>query len=202
MSSRTTDRSRVVANDPEPGTERNGEADGEGGWLAALMDEEQGGHRYLVARLGGLTLAVRADQARYVERPTRLAAIPLGSPWVEGVMTLRGEAILVVDTAGRFGIPQSAERAGRSRVVVLEAGGQTVGLVADQVLGVLFIADELIQFGDEAGGTHDPAFVGTAELGVGRVMILDVDRVLSDGEPETADRPYLEDASEDGEGLG
>jgi purine-binding chemotaxis protein CheW len=76
--------------------------------------------------------------ATEVLKPTALTPLP-GTPTViVGVVLHRGEVVPVVDMLGLLGQPAAAVE--RARVVVVETGGITLGLLADEVAGAVTLS--------------------------------------------------------------
>jgi purine-binding chemotaxis protein CheW len=99
---------------------------------------------FVIFRLGeeayGLPIAAVHEVARY---PESLARIPDAPEFVAGIMSLRGRAVPVIDTARRFG---ALPGHGRSRrVIVVSAGGVTAGLAVDAVTDVMSFPTEALQ---------------------------------------------------------
>ena len=72
---------------------------------------------------------------RYVE-PRSVAS---DSPWIRGVISLRGRIIPVCDLAARLGVPRGEREP--AKIVVVEAGPSTVGLIVDDVTEVLTVSE-------------------------------------------------------------
>jgi purine-binding chemotaxis protein CheW len=111
--------------------------------------------RFLVIRLGdetyGLPIAAVDEVVRFPETLTRLPKAPA---YVQGVMSLRGKVIPVIDQRQRFSV--SGEAAGEARrVVVVTLGGLQAGFAVDAVARILEVdaadlmpAPELLGAGD------------------------------------------------------
>jgi purine-binding chemotaxis protein CheW len=103
---------------------------------AARMPEPEaaagGREAFLIFRLGeeayGLPISAVQEVARH---PENIARVPDTPDFVAGIMSLRGRAIPVVDTARRFGAPRG--QGPSRRVVVLSLGGVMTGLAVDAV---------------------------------------------------------------------
>jgi purine-binding chemotaxis protein CheW len=76
---------------------------------------------------------------RYVE-PRSVAS---DSPWIRGVISLRGRIIPVCDLAARLGVPRGEREP--AKIVVVEAGPSTVGLIVDDVTEVLTVSENDIE---------------------------------------------------------
>lgn len=111
--------------------------------------------------------------------------IPRTPDFVEGVINLRGSIIPVIDLRKRFGMP-IGEITKASRIVVVEASGQLIGMIVDAVVETLRLPMDAIE---------PPSPVVTSTVcdyirGVGKqenrlVILLDIEKVLTAKEMET-----------------
>jgi purine-binding chemotaxis protein CheW len=86
-----------------------------------------------------LTISEVQEIIRYVE-PRSVAS---DSAWILGVISLRGKIIPVCDLAMRLGVPRGEDPA--TKIIVVEAGDHTVGLVVDDVTEVLTVEEASIE---------------------------------------------------------
>ncbi len=123
--------------------------------------------RQVVAlHLGQEIYGVDISSIHSVLTPQPITQVPNVPPFVLGVMNLRGRILPVLDLRTRFGLPPlDAERQRLSRIVIVEAGGLTAGLVVDAVSEVLTLAANAIE--------PPSALLGSSDLrcltGIGRV---------------------------------
>jgi purine-binding chemotaxis protein CheW len=106
----------------------------------ADMDDDRRDEALLVVFwLDGEQYAVDIDHVREVIRvPRQLVRVPNAPGNVQGLLSLRGGVLPVVDLRGRLGLP-AAERDGRQRIIVLTRdgeGGPRTGFIVDSVLEV------------------------------------------------------------------
>lgn len=111
-----------------------------------------------------------------------ITAVPRTPDHVCGVINLRGKVIPVISLRRRFEMPD-VESDEQTCIIVVQSGETTLGIVVDRVSEVLDIGGEDI--------VDAPAF-GTGVrteylLGIGKAqdrirLLLDIDRVLSEGE--------------------
>jgi purine-binding chemotaxis protein CheW len=128
--------------------------------------------------------------------------MPRAPRFVEGIINLRGQIIAVVDLASRLGI-EAGEHGPASRIVVVEAQDVKVGLVVD-LPEVINIDKEDIEASPAlAGGDVESSFIkGVVKLGDRLLILLDVDKVLSDeerfdiGEMDTEVEPQAKEEEE------
>jgi len=111
-----------------------------------------------------------------------ITRMPRAPQFVEGIINLRGQIVAVVDLANRLGI-ESTERGAATRIVVVEAQDVKVGLVVESP-EVLNINQEDIEASPMlATSDVNASFImGVVKLGDRLLILLDVDRVLSDEE--------------------
>jgi len=111
-----------------------------------------------------------------------ITRMPRAPQFVEGIINLRGQIVAVVDLANRLGI-ESTERGAATRIVVVEAQDVKVGLVVESP-EVLNIDQEDIEASPMlATSDVNASFImGVVKLGDRLLILLDVDRVLSDEE--------------------
>jgi purine-binding chemotaxis protein CheW len=133
-------------------------------------------HEYYGADIGAVNTIIRMQD---------ITKIPRAPEFVEGVINLRGTIIPVIDLRKRFGLPVS-EATKSSRIVVVEAAEQMIGMVVDAVAETLRIASNAIEPPSPIVATVDSSYV----RGVGKqesrlVILLDLDKVLTAKEVET-----------------
>ncbi len=108
-----------------------------------------------------------------------ITGIPQAPPFVEGVINLRGAVLPVIDLRNRFGLPQTPPTKD-TRIVVVEMGGTTVGMIVDAVHEVLRVPSEDIEPPSPMVTTLDSAFItGIAKVGDRLIILLDLGKVLS-----------------------
>ncbi|HXI19568.1 MAG TPA: chemotaxis protein CheW [Gemmatimonadales bacterium] len=132
----------------------------------------------VVFRLGGEEYAVPIGLVREVVRVADITRVPHAPAHVRGVMNLRGRILPVVEIRSRLGL-EVAELTPSSRVVVVDLGRRTVGLLVDAVAHVTRLEERLVAAPPEevrsAGGD---AVTGVARLGDRLLVLLDLSRVL------------------------
>lgn len=111
-----------------------------------------------------------------------ITRMPRAPRFVEGIINLRGQIIAVVDLASRLGI-QSGERGPATRIVVVEAQEVKVGLIVDAPEVINISKDAIEASPALAGGDVESTFIkGVVKLGDRLLILLEVDRVLTDEE--------------------
>jgi purine-binding chemotaxis protein CheW len=116
---------------------------------------------------------------REIIRLQEITNVPRTPEFVEGVINLRGKVIPVVDLRKRFGLPvgdQSAE----NRIVVVDIGGQDIGVIVDAVNEVLRIFSDSVEPPSSVITTADSDYLmGIAKVDDKLLILLDQESVLS-----------------------
>jgi purine-binding chemotaxis protein CheW len=121
-----------------------------------------------------------------------ITAVPHTLSFIEGVTNLRGAVLPVIDLRKRFGLP-TREGTRDTRIVVIEIGGETVGMVVDAVTEVLRVPEEHIEPPPSLVATADSTFItGIAKVDERLIILLDLGRVLNPD--EKADLQALREA--------
>ncbi|MGI6081447.1 MAG: chemotaxis protein CheW [Limnochordia bacterium] len=147
----------------------------------ARADQNQHDEHLVVCVLGDELYALDIAAVKEIIAWEPVTRVPRVQGWAQGIINLRGHIIPVVDLRRRFGLP-GAEIGRETRVVVVEMDQLVVGLVVDGVTEVLRVSSSQVETSVlTAGG--DAEFVrGVAKTDKGLVLLLDVDRLLSDKE--------------------
>jgi purine-binding chemotaxis protein CheW len=112
-------------------------------------------------------------------RMQEITEIPRSPEFVEGVINLRGSIIPVIDLRKRFSLPVG-EVTKASRIVVVEAAGQLIGMVVDAVTETLRLSQESIEPPSPIVTSVDSEYVrGVGKLDNRLVILLDLDKILS-----------------------
>ncbi|MFH1149819.1 MAG: chemotaxis protein CheW [Actinomycetota bacterium] len=111
-----------------------------------------------------------------------ITRMPRAPRFVEGIINLRGQIIAVVDLADRLGI-ESPERGSATRIVVVEAQDVKVGLIVDSPEVINIDREDIEASPALASSEVETSFIrGVVKLGDRLLILLDVDRVLTDEE--------------------
>ena len=108
--------------------------------------------------------------------------IPGTSSSVKGVINLRGSIIPIIDLRKQFQLGE-IERKKDTRVVVVNCRGTEIGIIVDSVNEVLRIPEEAIKAAaDFLNGKHPDYLTGVVKLADRLVILLDIDKLLSNKE--------------------
>jgi purine-binding chemotaxis protein CheW len=126
--------------------------------------------------VGSVNYAVPIGCVREIINPTEITRLPHAPAVVVGVADHRGEVVPVIDLRVRFGVP-SAEDSRRTKWILVDVGGMTLGLVVDRVTEVFGTGGAGLRPAPSLGGGEDErGIVGvTSHEGV-MVFVLDLAR--------------------------
>jgi purine-binding chemotaxis protein CheW len=141
---------------------------------------EEPGEQYLVFALADYECAVKAEHVQGVERLSEVTPVPNVAHWINGVISLRGQIISIVDLRSFLGLERQPTTP-RTRLLAGAVGDMMIGLVVDGVSEMRGIPPQMIQ-SLEAPGTV-PAWAAPyvnkiAVYGGQSVLLLDLERLL------------------------
>jgi len=133
---------------------------------------------YILFGVAGTTYAVPSPQVQHIEMVEQITPVPNATHAVEGVVFSRGQVVPVINLRARFGFDRTAINQ-RSRLLVVQQGTRSIGLLADEAKEFVTIADAAIHPPNEAIGNLSGSYLnGVATLGERVVLILDVREVV------------------------
>lgn len=130
---------------------------------------------------------IKRIQEIILMRPiTRVPQLP---PWIEGLINLRGSVIPVVSLRRRFSL-ETRPIDEETRIIVLNVGTKTVGVVVDSVSRVLKLSSDQIQSPPVTIDAAERAAIqGVARVEDRLVVVLDSDKLLNVETWAVADLP-------------
>jgi purine-binding chemotaxis protein CheW len=132
-------------------------------------------------RLGNEEFGADIGLVREITRITDITHIPEVPSFIQGVINLRGQIIAVIDLAKQFGLSSRETLPQSARIVVVEVHGQTLGILVDEVPGVLKIPRENIVPAPEPIRVKlDKDYIsGVGKLENRLIILLDLEKVLA-----------------------
>jgi purine-binding chemotaxis protein CheW len=118
-------------------------------------------------------------------RVQQLTRVPNSPDCVVGVINLRGKVIPVVALRKRFGL-ESLAHDKQTRIVVIERKGTVLGFMVDSVSEVLRIPVDAVEAPPCLGKVEHEYVSGVSKLNDRLLILLDVDRLMSDSEGSLA----------------
>lgn len=125
---------------------------------------------------------INVMQVQEVLRYTEIAPVPGAPLYVLGIINLRGNVVTVIDTRSRFGL-DSAEVTDNTRIVIIEADKQVIGILVDKVSEVVYLRASEIDEAPNVGNDESAKFIQGVSNRDGELLILvDLNQLLSDDE--------------------
>lgn len=133
-------------------------------------------------KVGGEEFGLDVFQVHEILRHQEPTAMPKAPAFVDGVLDVRGTLVPVVDLRKRFEV-HDLRYDDETRIVLVDFGGERLGLVVDEVSEVMRVAETAV--------TPPPQYVkglaaefirGIVRLDGRMVVLLDLDRILSSQE--------------------
>lgn len=139
-------------------------------------------------RLGGELYALDIMKIREIIRPQKLTPVPKAPRFIEGVINLRGTVIPVADLRKRFD-QKVGEDTRKNRIIVCSLRGRMVGLLVDEVTEVRrYTRQDLSPAPQFLKGPEAEFFLGVARQNDDLVMLIDLEKVLSNDEKIALDK--------------
>ena len=115
---------------------------------------------------------IRYSEPRNVASPT---------PWIRGVINLRGRIVPVCDLAERLGM--AVDRPDTAKIVIVETDSGTAGVIVDDVQEVLTVEDAQLE---PAPGTASDHVEAIAKIGDRLAVLLNIDGLFAGVQTATA----------------
>ena len=137
-------------------------------------------------RVGRETFGVPIGMVREIVRLPEITAVPNAAEFIEGVINLRGKIVPVVDLRKRFK-DAAAENGRKSRILVAEVEGQSVGLIVNSASEVLKIPPSDVEVPRNLFTEGELSYIsGVGKLNGRLILIIDLNKVLQRGELRSA----------------
>ncbi len=133
-------------------------------------------------RLDDEVYGINVMQVQEVLRVTEIAPVPGAPHYVLGIINLRGNVVTVIDTRERLGL-DSRERDESTRIVIIEAERQVVGILVDAVAEVVDLRASEIESAPNVGNDESSKYIQGVSSRDGELLILvDLNKLLTDEE--------------------
>ncbi len=135
--------------------------------------------------VGGEEFGLEILRVQEIIRIQALTRVPNSPGFVDGVINLRGKVIPVIGLRKRFGLEERAHDK-QTRIVVTEVRGTVLGFIVDSVSEVLRIPADTVEPPPRLGKVEREYVSGVGKLEDRLLILLDVDRLMSDSEEPLA----------------
>jgi len=130
------------------------------------------GIQIVVLELGNEFYGIEISHIQEIVRLQPMRSVPDAPSMIEGITSLRGTILPVIDMRRRLGAPP-IEATPHSRLVVTDTGAATVALVVDGVSEILTILPDHLELPDSLTGSESDLTLGVAKMDGRLIVILD-----------------------------
>jgi purine-binding chemotaxis protein CheW len=128
------------------------------------------------------TYGMNVMQVQEVLREVEVAPVPGAPDYVLGIINLRGNVVSVIDARTRFGL-QPKESDDMSRIIVIEAQQQILGILVDSVAEVVDINPDEIDTAPNVGNAETSKYIdGVVSRGEKLLILVDLNKLLTQTE--------------------
>ncbi|MBM7600497.1 purine-binding chemotaxis protein CheW [Virgibacillus halotolerans] len=134
--------------------------------------------KYIVVKLKEQSYGVDVQKVLSIERLEEVTEVPRSSPFIKGVINIRGETTPIIDLKERLHV-EGTEPTVDSRILIVTTEGTQIGLIVDSATEVIDIDPAVIeQAPGIIGGVHEIYLKGVAKVANKLLILLDLERIL------------------------
>ena len=138
--------------------------------------------QWVTFRLDNETYGINVMQVQEVLRYSEIAPVPGAPSYVLGIINLRGNVVTVIDTRQRFGL-DSSEVTDNTRIVIIEADKQVVGILVDSVAEVVYLRQSEIETAPNVGNDESAKFIqGVCNKNGELLILVELDKMMTEEE--------------------
>ncbi len=145
------------------------------------MSQDSSARQLVVFTLCGEQYALPIAHVQEIIRYTQPRPVASSDCWVRGVLNLRGKIVPVYDLAARLGV--SSEVSEQSKIVIIETGSETTGVIVDEVDEVLTLEE---QHFEQAPSADTTLVDSIAKVGERLIVLLAPTTIFPSAELATA----------------
>lgn len=135
--------------------------------------------QWVTFRLDGESYGINVLQVQEVLRVNEIAPVPGAPDYVLGIINLRGNVVTVIDTRRRFGLSTKAIDEA-SRVVIIEAWDNVIGILVDSVAEVVYLRASEIDSAPSVGSEESSRYIqGVCNREEHLLILVDLNKFLS-----------------------
>ncbi|AHL32917.1 chemotaxis protein CheW [Pseudomonas sp. SAICEU22] len=138
--------------------------------------------QWVTFKLDNETYGINVMRVQEVLRYTEIAPVPGAPSYVLGIINLRGNVVTVIDTRQRFGL-SSTEVNDNTRIVIIEADKQVVGILVDSVAEVVYLRQSEIETAPNVGNEESAKFIqGVCNKNNELLILVELEKMMSEEE--------------------
>ena len=138
--------------------------------------------QWVTFKLDNETYGINVMRVQEVLRYTEIAPVPGAPSYVLGIINLRGNVVTVIDTRQRFGL-STGQISDNTRIVIIEADKQVVGIMVDSVAEVVYLRQSEIETAPNVGNEESAKFIqGVCNKNNELLILVELDNMMSEEE--------------------
>ncbi|MBT7409544.1 MAG: chemotaxis protein CheW [Methylococcales bacterium] len=138
--------------------------------------------QWVTFRLNEETYGINVMQVQEVLRVTEIAPVPGAPSFVLGIINLRGNVVTVIDTRSRFAL-MTKEPDDETRIVIIEADKQVIGILVDSVAEVVELRGSEIESTPNVSNDETSKYIqGVASMKGQLLILVDLNKLLTEDE--------------------
>jgi purine-binding chemotaxis protein CheW len=142
-----------------------------------MKEHDETSGTFILFEVAGTSYALPSRNIKQLEMIETITPVPNAAPCVEGVAFTRGQVIPALNLRSRFGLERVAHTP-RSRLIVTNQNGRTVGLVVDSAREFISIPKEAIQPPPQGlSGLSGQYLKGVATVAGRVILIVDLEEL-------------------------
>ena len=146
---------------------------------SARRSEPTGSMQLVSFRLAQEEYGIEITRVQEIILMGEITRVPQTPPYIKGLINLRSTVIPIVDLRLRFALPEEPYT-DDSRIMVVNVGGKTVGIIVDAVSEVLRISQEQVSPPPPTvSGLGREYLTGLVKLENRLLILLDIEKLLS-----------------------
>lgn len=144
---------------------------------------------------------VEINQVKEIVKLVPITPMPRAPSFIEGVVNLRGQILVIIDLAKKLDI-ESSPHSDKTRIIVVELEDSAMGMIVDEVIEVLRLPktniDETPELAVDA--VQKKYIKGVGKLGKRLLILVDLVKMLSQEEMENIKKTESIEKKEDNNG--
>jgi purine-binding chemotaxis protein CheW len=135
-----------------------------------------GERQFVLFRLENNIFGIPISNVQEIIQIPSVTTIPNTPEFFKGIVNLRGKVIPVLGLGEKLGLRESESE--ERRIIIINAGVNTAGIVVDAVWDVLKIAEDSIETGVKLCASASRAISGIAKIKDQLVILLNLEQLL------------------------
>lgn len=145
-----------------------------------------GTRQYVVFTINGEEFGLNIENISSIERMLDIFKIPNAPDYIEGLANLRGRVITIFNLRRRFNLP-CPEFDEDTKIIIANSSTSEIGIIVDGVREIIKVEDDEFDPAPESlNNIRDRFLSGTAKLGNRLILMLDLEKVLTEAEIKPA----------------